>query len=435
MHFIVLVLLCAVPTQAWQGRIAGMGSVYGLVEDESDFLTHPAGIANGKGLNFYGFLNTTYDETTKWDARFSQIYSNDSNLFSYRGKGDSWKYDGLLGFAFPLGKARMGMFLEYTGKVGEENKYDGDINYSYGSSSNHYDFVVKDRLDYYALRFLMAVPAGSNKIGGELQIAYRDERHIGTRYSLSSSMQNFPWLSSRNPEESLLLYGIPFDTQYWEASGKLSVEGNMGSGKYAFTLKGGTTFSGNNKYDYDGSSFSEPITLDGTVKGWNIGGDFWLRYPAAKDMSIPMVLSVGYKTFKRDGSGPAWGYNYDYSDEIKNYFIELGGGIDYALAKGTKVATGLYYDYLYLQEKVHFTEAYGGGANMVDYPDFPKCSEHRITLKATGEKEISSDLIIRGGMNLFYGRITKADYSLGLYERHDCINSRYNICNRVKLRC
>jgi hypothetical protein len=115
MHFIVLVLLCAVPTQAWQGRIAGMGSVYGLVEDESDFLTHPAGIANGKGLNFYGFLNTTYDETTKWDARFSQIYSNDSNLFSYRGKGDSWKYDGLLGFAFPLGKSRMGMFLEYTG--------------------------------------------------------------------------------------------------------------------------------------------------------------------------------------------------------------------------------------------------------------------------------------------------------------------------------
>ncbi len=57
MCFAVLVLLCAVPTQAWQGRMAGMGGVYGLVEDESDFLTHPALIANGQGLNFYGNMN------------------------------------------------------------------------------------------------------------------------------------------------------------------------------------------------------------------------------------------------------------------------------------------------------------------------------------------------------------------------------------------
>ena len=47
-----LVLSLAGVSYGWQGRMGGMGDPYGLVEDESDFLFHPAGIANGKGINF-----------------------------------------------------------------------------------------------------------------------------------------------------------------------------------------------------------------------------------------------------------------------------------------------------------------------------------------------------------------------------------------------
>jgi hypothetical protein len=50
----LLTLSLAGVSHGWQGRMAGMGDPFGLVQDESDFLIHPSGIADGKGTNFYG---------------------------------------------------------------------------------------------------------------------------------------------------------------------------------------------------------------------------------------------------------------------------------------------------------------------------------------------------------------------------------------------
>jgi hypothetical protein len=62
-----LVLSLAGVSYGWQGRMAGMGDPYGLVQDESDFLIHPAGIANGKGTNFYGNYRFNYTDVMKWN--------------------------------------------------------------------------------------------------------------------------------------------------------------------------------------------------------------------------------------------------------------------------------------------------------------------------------------------------------------------------------
>ncbi len=40
-------------SSAWQGRMAGMDDPYGLVQDESDMLIHPAMIMNSSGTRFY----------------------------------------------------------------------------------------------------------------------------------------------------------------------------------------------------------------------------------------------------------------------------------------------------------------------------------------------------------------------------------------------
>ena len=52
------------------------------------------------------------------------------------------------------------------------------------------------------------------------------------------------------------------------------------------------------------SGGSEFVNMDGDVKGWNIGGDLWLRVPLAKDLSVPMLVKVDYQKKTRDGDGP-----------------------------------------------------------------------------------------------------------------------------------
>ena len=72
-----LVLSMAVPAYSWQGRMAGMEDPYGLIQDESDFLIHPAKIANGQGMKFYGDYRFTYTGVLKWD--------NEVNVFTPAG--------------------------------------------------------------------------------------------------------------------------------------------------------------------------------------------------------------------------------------------------------------------------------------------------------------------------------------------------------------
>jgi len=37
------------------------------VQDESDFLIHPSGMADGKGINFYGNYRFNWRDVTDWN--------------------------------------------------------------------------------------------------------------------------------------------------------------------------------------------------------------------------------------------------------------------------------------------------------------------------------------------------------------------------------
>lgn len=168
MCFAVLVLLCAVPTQGWQGRMAGMGNVYGLVEDESDFLTHPALIANGQGLNFYGNMNIGVLTTDKIKYSVYGYEADDpTNWFTrdLETSGRKFQYEGLFGGAFPLGQGRMGVFLQYTGF---KETLDGDFVIGSSSGSVTQPFEVRNPSGALSLRVLYGIPISSTlKFGAE----------------------------------------------------------------------------------------------------------------------------------------------------------------------------------------------------------------------------------------------------------------------------
>ena len=69
---------------SWQGRMAGMGDPYGLIMDESDFLIHPAGIAKGKGINFYGNYRFNLHRCDGLELHFEKVQSCNGSYFCPR---------------------------------------------------------------------------------------------------------------------------------------------------------------------------------------------------------------------------------------------------------------------------------------------------------------------------------------------------------------
>jgi hypothetical protein len=188
----------------------------------------------------------------------------------------------------------------------------------------------------------------------------------------------------------------------------LSVAGMIGAAKYALTLKGGLPFASDNKYTWSVNSDQEE--LEGKVKGYNVGGDFWLRVPVSTKVALPFVVSAAYKKIKRDGDlarsfGPTW-----YENEAEYTNVGVGGGVDFTPDKGTKVAAGLYYDYIRTSQEATFDDYFPGDYGRYIYPDMPTQTEHRLTFKALAEKEITPAFALRGGFNVFYGWV-EADYA------------------------
>jgi hypothetical protein len=410
----IFVLFLTVPGYTWQGRMAGMGDASGLIEDESDYLVHPAGIAAGQGFNAYGNYRLTYDKAKKWDYMLDVPAG--PFLFPYNASGHEWKNESQLGAAFSLGAGRMGVFFEYTGISG---KYAGTENVDWGGSNiENNTFNLKNDLDNYALRIIYGLPAGSVKLGGELQIAYRSEKKVNRLiYYDGNEDTNYPWGNEGDPDNYLYPYMIPYDSKYWEAQGKVSVEGSMGASKYALTIKGGAPFSSKNNYQYSNNdNSSDHFNIEGDVKGWNAGGDFWLRVPVSSNMVLPFVVSAGYKKVQRDGAGMGeWDEYINYEHETKDIFVKVGGGMDYTPAKGTKIAAGIYYDYLNTKQNIFFGPYVWSGNTYHDrYLAIPDQSEHRITLKALAEKELCPKFVLRGGFNVFYGWV-KSEYASDEY--------------------
>ena len=105
--------------------------------------------------------------------------------------------------------------------------------------------------------------------------------------------------------------------------------------------------------------------------------------------------------------------------------VGVGGGVDFTPAKGTKVAAGIYYDYIRTSQKATFDYIdIGSNTYYDDYPDMPTQTEHRLTLKALAEKEITPTLAVRGGFNVFYGWV-EADYTTR-YAYNGTFNPLYN---------
>jgi hypothetical protein len=416
---VLLMLLCAVPIQAWQGRTGAMGNASGLVEDESDFLIHPAAIAGGKGLNFYGnlgFKNSWIDKFSFSTSIINPATSVSSTMVS-EAAGKEWQLDGLTGFAFPVGTGRMGVFFQYTGVDGTLN---GDQIRDWSTGVREaYSFDIENKIDDLALRFLYAVPFGANmKLGGEFQIGQKTEKYtsfIGNLRNIDSysNAAYGPW---GDDVTGLLQYGVPRDSQYYEASLKASVEAKMGPATAAFTARGGMPVGGtDNHYVHErfaGSVSTGGADMYGKVKGYNVGADAWVRLPLTSSLTLPFLVKFDFKDMKRDGDGPefgGWGvfgnWRSMYENKDKSMTITAGGGADFTPAKDARIAGGLYYTYLNTKTTYNFAENFFTSPNwtVVRNSGYPETKEHKISLKLSGEKALSSEFTVNGGFNAFYG--------------------------------
>lgn len=393
---------------AWQGRMAGMNDPYGLVQDESDMLIHPAMIMNSSGTRFYSHYRYTYTDVMDWDYKWN--FSNPSGPgeydYDFKASGDEYKHEALLGSTFNLGSGRMGVFFTYENQNGD---YDGKIDSSGGPPGMDFD-LNSDKIDF-TLSFLYGFPVDCIDIGFEAGFAYHNEENKTFQENSGIGMKNnvipvtlFPMYAWSN----IYPYLIPYDSEYYEAVAKASIASELGcAADFGLTLNGGYIFSGDNDYDSEGSTIAGYIDagLDGDVEGWSLGGDFWLRYKIDDTISLPFLLSANYKKIVRNGDGSVFfvgspqGFDYDHT-EI-NWNIEAGGGVDIALDDTSKIASGIYYRYLESDNDFNLdVDPMGSYTDMDDIPDY---TEHRITLKIAYETEISPMVGFRAGFDCFYG--------------------------------
>ncbi len=398
----VLAVLLALPSWGWQGRMAGLGDAAGLVADESDFLIHPAAIATGKGFNAYGHYRLTYEKTKNWE--YSASVPMMDVIYPFTADGRLWKHEGQLGAALGLGPGRLGVFFDYATASG---KYTGAEVYVGESGPGYESFELENKLDNFALKAIYGLPVGPVNVGAELGFAYVKEEQ--KNLMPTEMLVNFPWGAENNPVYNLLPYMIPFDSKYWEANAKVSAAGKTGPVSYMFTLRGGLPFAADNECMFSYGE-SDGSWVEGKVKGFNVAGDLWMRFAVSDNISLPFVVSAGFKKITRDGSGFFDYVTTVYEHEAKDIFVTVGGGAEMTPASGTRLAAGIYYDYLKSHQNFYQKETYNIDFYFNNYTDMPKTSEHRLTLRLLAEQELNSVLSLRGGLSAFYG-LAKGDYS------------------------
>jgi hypothetical protein len=408
----LLLLALAGTCYGWQGRMGGMGDPYGLVADESDFLIHPAKIARGEGIKFYGDYRFTYNGVTDWDYEFSRFSLAGvwSRTYWDNVSGDEYRHNALLGAAFPLGPGRMGLFFTYDGMRGD---YDGD----YASTGGSFERLeLMSTLDNFALRLLYGMPLGGFKLGGEVQFAYRQEKKETKSYTATSTWVNEYWYW-------INVYMWPYESSYWEALLKGSIEGKVGPLDLEFTVRGGFDFASDNEWDENGTPVYRN-DLTGGVQGWKIGGDLWARYPLGNGLTLPFLVRVDYQEKTRDGDGLGWGMSagnsFDYEHEERDLAITVGGGVDKELDAETRVAASIYYNYLQRTENLSLNASYPGGWEMDDNT-YPDSIEHRVLLRMAGERAFSPTVSLRAGLSFFYGWMVPSmkffsTYSIGGFD-------------------
>jgi hypothetical protein len=409
----VLVLAIAGVAQAWQGRMGGMGDPYGLVADESDYLIHPAKIANGEGVRFYGDYRFTYTGVMDWDYDVAVFNSGGSLLRSYRynTSGNDQTNGALIGTAFPVGPGRMGLFFHYEGNRGD---YEGNVQSIFSPPTDAYELASK--FDAFTVQALYGLPIGrSFKLGGEFQLVYHQEEN--ETQMLQESVPPFGTLLE-NPQGSFsialfsgnknfLLFMTPCDSHYLEALFKGSLDATLGPIDAALTVRGGFIFNSDNEFVRVGAL--NTFDLRGEVEGWRIGGDLWLRYPLAKDLTVPFLVRIDYQTKTRDGSGiippggALAGFQADYDSKERSFDLEVGGGLDKEFSKGMRLAAGIYYDYN--DARNIFSLTVPADFDFADYSPYPSLTEHRLRVALAGEWGISPAVTLRMGLEPFIGWI------------------------------
>jgi hypothetical protein len=415
MKKILLFLLClsfmvvtlAGTSYSWQGRMGGMGDPYGLLQDESDFLIHPAKIAKGEGVRFYGHYRFIYTNVMNWDSEVD-YYTPANVLVDWDDidlSGQEMRHDALVGAAFPLGPGRMGLFFTYEGM---RSNAEGDWVDAFPPDWT-IDEVGSD-LDALALSLFYGLPVGGLNLGGEVQFAYRGEEQTNYAYrnDMTAAFSNLEMFGG--------FFGLfPYDSAYWETLLKGSLEAALGPADVEFTLRGGFIFAGDNEWEYWQQAGPAGWDLDGGVDGWRIGGDLWVRYPV-DSLTLPFLVRVDYQSKTRDGDGvgtDGWaGNQVDYENNEQSFAITAGGGLDKELNAGTRVSGGLYYNYLQRQDTFSWYDRWANGVDW-DSEDLtvPDLNEHQIMLRLAGEHEISPSVTLRAGLNCFFGWVRwKADY-------------------------
>jgi hypothetical protein len=414
----LLVFVLSGVSYGWQGRMGGMGDPYGLLQDESDFLIHPSGIAKGEGITLYGDYRFTYRSVQDWDYNvdvFVAPVGPPALTSRYETSGDEQTHDVLVGAAIPLGPGRMGIFFEYTGMGGD---YDGDVMYT-GATLPSYD--LSSDFDNFALRLLYGLPIGGFNLGGEVQFAYRQEENetdIMNAGLIGAAIVNGFYGSFSHPSDyyvNLFPFMTPYDSSYWEALLKGSLEGTIGPVETAFTLRGGFIFAGDNQlayYSNNGMFLPGTLDLDGKVEGWRLGGDLWLGFSLGDGLSLPFLVRIDYQDKSKDGDGmgvaalPPIGFAYE--NEESRLELEVGGGVAKEFAGGTRLAGGIYYNYLDAANDFELTAPVANWLwNRSEYPD---CTEHRFQVKLAGDFPLADAVALQFGMNFFYGWI-KEDYA------------------------
>jgi hypothetical protein len=418
---LILVLALAGVAQAGQGRMGGMNDPYGLVQDESDFLIHPAKIAKGEGVRFYGYYLFTYTDVMEWDSDIEYYDAGGLDFWdNFDLSGDEYGHNALVGAAFPLGPGRMGLFFTYAGKRGD---YSGSWIWA-----DDYSLDFASGLDDFALRLLYGLPVGGINLGAEVQAAYRHEKQEYSEISwwgeeyFNPSFYWWNWDDFWVPSH-LPIGFFPHESSYWDVLLKGSAEFALGPADVEFVLRGGLIVPGDNEWVSEVYDYGPPDTLDwyedmdGDVEGWQIGGDLWVRYPLGGGVALPFLVRIDYQEKTRDGDVATWNpptdpypgeWSSNHKIREKSLELEAGGGLDMEIGAGTRIAGGIYYNYLQRQENRSYN-----GTQMPVYPyyyntDFqnPDLTEHQVLVRFAGEHEFSPLFTLRGGLNAFYGWVT-----------------------------
>jgi hypothetical protein len=413
----LLLLSTSVPAYSWQGRMAGMGDPFGLVDDESDFLIHPAKIAKVEKPSFYGNYRFDFRDVPDWNYSVDYINTTTRTLMAgmpYNSSGDERGHEVSLGAAFPWGPGTMGSFFQYKGN---RNDYDGNrLIESHIFTPSDTRFGMQSDLDSIALRLLYGIAMAGFDLGGEIQLAYRNEKN---ETKISDHMSgvfdlNLP-IGGGGNFYNLFPFMRPYDSKYWETVFKGSLERAIGPARLTFTLGGGFIFSGSNGLMFGDVNLPDigGINFDGNVKGWDIGGDLWMRYSLKKDVSLPFLLKIKYQTKTRDGEGLGVGSFAGrvsrYVDRENDFHLEVGGGLERKLFEDIKFAGGIYYAFSNNKNNFLFRLFSASELDIFDQTKYPGQVEHQVIVRLAGEKELCPMVTMRSGLEFFYGKVTK-DY-------------------------